>query len=50
MAGTRLSGLMSGMDTDSIIEQLMESRKKKVEIKNVIRLEFIQKICISYIE
>lgn len=31
MAGTRLSGLMSGMDTDSIIEQLMESRKKKVD-------------------
>lgn len=33
MAGTRLSGLMSGMDTDSIIEQLMEGRKKKVDIK-----------------
>lgn len=31
MAGTRLSGLMSGMDTDSIIEQLMEGRKKKVD-------------------
>ncbi len=31
MAGTRLSGLMSGMDTESIIEQLVESRKKKVE-------------------
>ena len=31
MAGTRLSGLMSGMDTDSIISQLMESRKKKVD-------------------
>lgn len=31
MAGTRLSGLMSGMDTDSIIEQLMEGRRKKVD-------------------
>ncbi len=31
MAGTRLSGLMSGMDTDSLISQLMEGRKKKVE-------------------
>jgi len=31
MAATRLSGLMSGMDTDSIIEQLVESRKKKVD-------------------
>lgn len=31
MAGTRLSGLMSGMDTDSIIEQLCESRKKKID-------------------
>lgn len=31
MAGTRLTGLMSGMDTDSLIEQLMEGRKKKVD-------------------
>lgn len=31
MASTRLTGLMSGMDTESIIEQLVESRKKKVE-------------------
>ena len=30
MAGTRLSGLMSGMDTESIISQLMEARKTKV--------------------
>lgn len=32
MAGTRLTGLMSGMDTESIIEQLMEGRKKKIDI------------------
>lgn len=32
MAGTRLSGLMSGMDTESIISQLMEGRKKKVDV------------------
>lgn len=31
MAGTRLSGLMSGMDTESIIQQMMEGRKKKVD-------------------
>ena len=31
MAGTRLSGLMSGMDTESIISQLMEARQKKVD-------------------
>jgi len=31
MAGTRISGLMSGMDTESIIEQLVESRKKKID-------------------
>lgn len=30
MAGTRLSGLMSGMDTESLIAQLMEARKAKV--------------------
>lgn len=33
MAGTRLSGLFSGMDTESIISQLMESRKTKVDNK-----------------
>ena len=33
MAGTRLSGLMSGMDTESIISQLMEGRKKKASNK-----------------
>ena len=31
MAGMRLSGLMSGMDTESIIQQLVESRKTKVD-------------------
>lgn len=31
MAGTRLSGLMSGMDTESIIEQMVEGRRKKVD-------------------
>ncbi len=31
MAGTRLSGMMSGMDTESIISQLMEARQKKVD-------------------
>lgn len=31
MATNRLTGLMSGMDTESIIEQLMEGRKKKVD-------------------
>lgn len=31
MAGMRLSGLMSGMDTESIIQQLVESRKVKVD-------------------
>ena len=30
MAGMRLSGLMSGMDTESIISQLVEARKTKV--------------------
>ncbi|MBR1930107.1 MAG: flagellar filament capping protein FliD [Lachnospiraceae bacterium] len=29
----RLSGLMSGMDTDSIIQQLVEARKTKVDTK-----------------
>ena len=33
MASTRLTGLMSGMDTESIISQLVESRKKKVDNK-----------------
>ena len=33
MAGTRLSGLFSGMDTESLISQLMESRKTKVDNK-----------------
>ena len=33
MASTRLTGLMSGMDTESIISQLMESRKTKVDNK-----------------
>lgn len=33
MAGTRLSGLFSGMDTESIISQLMENRKTKVDNK-----------------
>ncbi len=32
MAATRLSGLMSGMDTESIISQLVEGRKKKVDV------------------
>ena len=32
MAGTRLSGLMSGMDTESIISQLVEARQKKVDV------------------
>ena len=27
MAGIRLSGLMSGMDTESIIQQLVEAKK-----------------------
>lgn len=31
MASTRLSGLISGMDTESIIEQLVASRKTKVD-------------------
>lgn len=31
MAGMRLTGLMSGMDTESIIQQLVESRKTKVD-------------------
>jgi len=31
MAGTRLSGLMSGMDTESIISQLVEVRQKKID-------------------
>ena len=30
MAGTRLSGMISGMDTESLISQLMEARKTKV--------------------
>ncbi|MCR5104813.1 MAG: flagellar filament capping protein FliD [Eubacterium sp.] len=30
MAGTRLSGLISGMDTEGLISQLMEARKTKV--------------------
>ena len=30
MAGTRLSGLMSGMDTDSIITQLVSVRRTRV--------------------
>lgn len=30
MAGTRLSGLISGMDTESLISQLVEARKTKV--------------------
>ncbi|MCM1568334.1 MAG: flagellar filament capping protein FliD [Roseburia sp.] len=29
----RLSGLMSGMDTESIIQQLVEARKSKVDVK-----------------
>lgn len=33
MAGTRLTGLISGMDTESMISQLMEARKKKVDLK-----------------
>ncbi len=31
MAGTKLSGLMSGMDTDSIVQQLVEVRKSRVD-------------------
>lgn len=31
MAGMRLTGMMSGMDTESIIQQLVESRKTKVD-------------------
>ncbi len=31
MATNRLTGLMSGMDTESLIEQLCESRKKKID-------------------
>lgn len=31
MAGTRLSGLISGMDTESIISQLVDARKVKVD-------------------
>ncbi len=31
MATNRLTGLMSGMDTESLIEQLMEGRRKKVD-------------------
>ena len=30
MAGTRLSGMISGMDTESLISQLVEARKTKV--------------------
>jgi len=30
MAGTRLSGMISGMDTESLISQLMDARKTKV--------------------
>lgn len=30
MAGTRLSGMISGMDTEGLISQLMEARKSKV--------------------
>ncbi|MBP5223685.1 MAG: flagellar filament capping protein FliD [Lachnospiraceae bacterium] len=30
MAGTRLSGMISGMDTESLISQLMEAKKTKV--------------------
>lgn len=30
MAGTRLSGMISGMDTEGLISQLMEARKTKV--------------------
>ena len=33
MATTRLSGLMSGMDTESLIAQLMEGRRTKVTNK-----------------
>lgn len=33
MAGQRLSGLISGMDTESMIAQIMESRKTKVTNK-----------------
>lgn len=44
MAGTRLSGLMSGMDTESIISQLMEARQKKVDTvkKNQKKLDYKQ--------
>lgn len=31
MATNRLTGLMSGMDTESLIEQLMEGRRKKLD-------------------
>lgn len=31
MAGMRLTGLMSGMDTESIIQQLVEAKKTKVD-------------------
>ncbi|MBO4845357.1 MAG: flagellar filament capping protein FliD [Lachnospiraceae bacterium] len=44
MAGTRLSGLMSGMDTESIISQLVEARQKKVDTvkKNQKKLDYKQ--------
>ena len=44
MAGMRLTGLMSGIDTESIIQQLVEARKTKVDTvkKDQIRLNYKQ--------
>ena len=44
MAGTRLSGMISGMDTESLISQLMEARQKKVDTvkKNQKKIDYRQ--------
>ena len=47
----RLSGLMSGMDTDSVIQELVSARKTKVdkEVKAQTKLEWKQDAAATYI-